>query len=65
MGTLFETASGGFPGMDSYMSGGFMSFGPPVDFVAGFVRTEQWQNKRRRLRDERSLSSDTPGRTIH
>jgi hypothetical protein len=64
MGTLFEPAFGGFPGMDSYGSKSFVSFGPPVDFEAGFGRPEQWQNEKG-YQNETSLSSEMPGMPIH
>jgi hypothetical protein len=64
MGTIFEPSFGAFPGMDSYVGGNFLPFGPPVDFAAECARPEQWQSKRRRLNDECSQSSDTPGMYI-
>jgi hypothetical protein len=65
MGTLFEPAFGGFPGMASYLSKDFTSFGPPIDFEAGFVRPEQWKNEERLHKDETPLTSETPGMTIY
>lgn len=64
MGTLFEPAFGGFPGMASYLSKDFTPFGPPVDFEAGFARPSQWNNEERHHKDETSLISETPGMLI-
>jgi hypothetical protein len=64
MGTLFEPAFGAFPGVDLYTSKSFTSFGPPVDFEAGFARSEQWINEERHHKDETPLSSGTPGMLV-
>jgi hypothetical protein len=64
MGTLFEPPFGSFPGMDSYGSKNFVSFGPPVDFEAGFVQEEQWQNEKEH-HNETFLSNEAPGMLIH
>lgn len=64
MGTIFEPAFGGFPVMGSYGSKSFTSFGPPVDFEAGFGQQERWQ-KQRSYSNEPYLSSETPGMQIH
>jgi hypothetical protein len=63
MGTIFEPAFGGFPVMGSYGSKSFTSFGPPVDFEAGFGQPERWQNEKR-YSNESCLSSETPGMQI-
>jgi hypothetical protein len=63
MGTIFEPAFGGFPAMGSYGNKSFTSFGPPVDFEAGFGQPERWQNEKG-YSNESCLSSETPGMQI-